>query len=130
MATAEYDKKNCTRINLKLNNKTDADIIEKLGKVGNVQGFIKNMIREEINMKRYEVALANKETIFDSAAFDTIPEIIDWISGRGGIYTAQIARSGCAGVTISVNDEDGTMSWFDGFEWNKVTEEQISKLIG
>lgn len=57
MATAEYDKKNCTRVNLKLNNKTDADIIKKLGAVGNVQGFIKNVIRKEImedtKMKRY-----------------------------------------------------------------------------
>ena len=48
MATAEYDKNNCTRINLKLNNKTDADIIEKLGGVENVQGYIKAIIRNEM----------------------------------------------------------------------------------
>lgn len=57
MATSEYDKKNCTRVNLKLNNKTDSDIIEKLEAVDNVQGFIKKMIRKEIKedmkMKRY-----------------------------------------------------------------------------
>ena len=49
MATAEYDKMNCTRINLKLNNKTDADIIRKLNRVENTQGYIKSLIRE--NMK-------------------------------------------------------------------------------
>lgn len=48
MATAEYDKMNCTRINLKLNNKTDADIIDRLEKEDNMQGFIKNLIRNEI----------------------------------------------------------------------------------
>ena len=57
MATAEYDKANCTRINLKLNNKTDADIIDKLDHVGNVQGYIKNMIRNDVKggctMKTY-----------------------------------------------------------------------------
>lgn len=130
MATAEYDKKNCTRINLKLNNKTDADIIEKLGKVGNVQGFIKNMIREEISMKRYDASLANKETIFDSASFDTIPEMIEWISGRGGVYTAQIVRKGGAGISISVDSNSGSMRRFDGFEWTNITPEQISELIG
>ena len=48
MATQEYDKNNTTRINLKLNNKTDADIIGKLDKVENVQGYIKAIIRTEI----------------------------------------------------------------------------------
>lgn len=58
MATAEYDKNNCTRINLKLNNKTDADIIEKLDSVENVQGFIKAIIRNDMEgareMKHFE----------------------------------------------------------------------------
>ena len=58
MATQEYDKNNTTRINLKLNNKTDADIIEKLGEVENVQGFIKAIIRNEMEgagtMKHFE----------------------------------------------------------------------------
>ena len=58
MATQEYDKNNTTRINLKLNNKTDADIIEKLGGVENVQGYIKAIIRTEMEgakeMKKFE----------------------------------------------------------------------------
>lgn len=52
MATAEYDKNNCTRINLKLNNKTDADIIEKLDNVENVQGFIKAVLRNDMEGAR------------------------------------------------------------------------------
>lgn len=58
MATQEYDKNNTTRINLKLNNKTDSDIIEKLNSVENVQGFIKAIIRNEMEgettMKHFE----------------------------------------------------------------------------
>lgn len=48
MATQEYDKTNTKRVNLKLNNRTDADIIEKLGQVENIQGFIKAIIRNEM----------------------------------------------------------------------------------
>jgi len=58
MATKEYDKNNTTRINLKLNNKTDADIIEKLDAVENVQGYIKAIIRNQMEgateMKKFE----------------------------------------------------------------------------
>ena len=58
MATQEYDKNNTTRFNLKLNNKTDADIIERLDEVENVQGYIKAIIRNEMEgareMKKFE----------------------------------------------------------------------------
>lgn len=43
---ARYDVKNTTRIVMKLNNKTDADIIELLNRFGNKQGLIKEAIRE------------------------------------------------------------------------------------
>lgn len=43
-----YDDKATTRIGFKLNNVTDADILEKLQSVGNKQGYIKNLIREDI----------------------------------------------------------------------------------
>ena len=53
MATAQYDRENTRRINLKLNNKTDADIIQQLetmkgkGKEG-IQGYLKRLIREDM----------------------------------------------------------------------------------
>lgn len=45
---ARYDASNTTRISLKLNNKTDADIIaaiEKAKESGSIQSFIKSAIR-------------------------------------------------------------------------------------
>lgn len=58
MATQEYDKLNTTRINLKMNNKTDADIIGKLESVENIQGYIKAIIRNDMEgektMKKFE----------------------------------------------------------------------------
>lgn len=50
-ASAKYDKRNSKTISLKLNLKTDADIIEILEKVDNVQGYIKNLIRNDQSSK-------------------------------------------------------------------------------
>ena len=51
MATPQYDRENTRRINLKLNNKTDADIIqrlEKLKETEGIQGYLKRLIREDM----------------------------------------------------------------------------------
>ncbi len=50
-AQAKYDAKNTKQIVLKLNLKTDADILEQLEKVGNKQGYIKELIRKDIAEK-------------------------------------------------------------------------------
>ena len=44
----KYDRANTTRYQLKLNNKTDKDIIQKLNEVQNKQGYIKQCIRENL----------------------------------------------------------------------------------
>ena len=46
--TKKYDTANTTKVSLKLNKKTDADIIEYLDSVENKQGTIKKLIRDEI----------------------------------------------------------------------------------
>lgn len=47
-AVARYDKANTKGVYIKLNLKTDKDIIEHLAKKENVQGYIKSLIRDEI----------------------------------------------------------------------------------
>ena len=47
-ATAKYDKNNTRIYSLKLNTTTYKEIIEVLDSTGNVQGFIKGLIREYI----------------------------------------------------------------------------------
>ena len=49
--TKKYDTANTTKVSLKLNKKTDADIIEYLDSVENKQGTIKRLIREEISRR-------------------------------------------------------------------------------
>lgn len=43
-----YDKKNTVQFKMKLNRKTDADIIKKLEEVKNKQGYVKALIRKDI----------------------------------------------------------------------------------
>lgn len=47
-ASAKYDKANTKGVYLKLNVRTDADILKQLKRVGNVQGYIKDLIRCDI----------------------------------------------------------------------------------
>ena len=47
-AIAKSDAANTVQIKLKLNRVTDADILERLEKVGNRQGYIKRLIREDL----------------------------------------------------------------------------------
>ena len=45
---AIYDKSTTKSLSLKLNLKTDADILKHLSTVDNFQGYIKGLIREDI----------------------------------------------------------------------------------
>ena len=47
-AIQKYDAVNTKQYHLKLNVKTDADIIERLSCQTNVQGYLKDLIREDI----------------------------------------------------------------------------------
>lgn len=46
-AVAKYDAKNTKTYAIKLNRKTDADLIAKLESVGSVQGYLKDLIRKD-----------------------------------------------------------------------------------
>ena len=45
-AQERYDKENTVFVGLKLNKKTDSDIIKMLSNVDNKQGFIKKALKE------------------------------------------------------------------------------------
>ncbi len=47
-ATSKYDKGHTTGVYLKLNNETDADILEHLQTRQNRQGYIKELIRKDM----------------------------------------------------------------------------------
>ena len=47
-AVIRYNRANVKQVKMNLNLKTDADILEHLAAVGNVQGYIKNLIRQDM----------------------------------------------------------------------------------
>ena len=48
---ARFDKLNTRHFGMKLNIRTDADIISRLNEVGSVQTYIKELIREDIERR-------------------------------------------------------------------------------
>ena len=53
-AREKYDAENTVQIKLKLNKKTDAEILAKLAEVDNKQGYIKKLILKDIAVKTLE----------------------------------------------------------------------------
>ena len=54
----KYDRSNTQRIYLKFNLKTDADILEKLDSIENKQGYIKDLIRRDIENSKQDNPLS------------------------------------------------------------------------
>lgn len=49
---AKYDAANTVQVKMKLNKKSDSDILEQLEKVGSKQGYIKALIRADIERNK------------------------------------------------------------------------------
>lgn len=47
-AQRKYDAENTLQVHLKLNRRTDSDVLEKLDSVPNKQGYIKELIRADL----------------------------------------------------------------------------------
>lgn len=58
---ARYDAKSSTRYALKLNNRTDADLIARLESVASVNGYIRRLIREDIRQNPNPESLNDRE---------------------------------------------------------------------
>lgn len=50
-ASAKYDAGHTKQIKMKLNYETDKDIIERLEQVGNKQGYLKELIRKDLESR-------------------------------------------------------------------------------
>jgi hypothetical protein len=59
-AVRKYDEAHTKQVHLKLNTETDADILERLAEIGNVQGYIKLLIREDMKTRTFQKELMEK----------------------------------------------------------------------
>ena len=53
-AKSAWMKANTTTVTLKLNNRTDSDILDRLSAEPSRQGYIKSLIREDLKKKKGE----------------------------------------------------------------------------
>lgn len=54
MGNQKYDRTNTRTISIKLNRRTDADILDKIEAVGQYAGYIKSLIREDISKTEHK----------------------------------------------------------------------------
>ncbi len=66
MGSYAYDRANARLIGIKLNRRTDADILQKLESVPNIQAYIKSLIRADI-AATHDAATHDAETILPDA---------------------------------------------------------------
>lgn len=59
-ASVKYNAKNVKQVKMNLNLKTDADIIEALASCGNMQGYIKDLIRKDLNDEHQAPAITKR----------------------------------------------------------------------
>lgn len=62
-ASAKYDKNNTRLIQMKLNKKTDADILAHLDAMDNRQGYIKELIRKDMSGVGSAVPVIDKHIV-------------------------------------------------------------------
>lgn len=116
----KYDAKNTKRYGLKLNMKTDAEIIERLDKADSTQGYIRELIRRDMEMdkgrfKTYSiikisieelnkefakpVANIDYDRVFDSTSIGAIIRKLDELKAKDTEYS----------IEEFIADEDGEL---------------------
>ena len=84
-------------------------------------------------MRKYNVALSNDSCIFDEASgFDSIFDVIQWASGRGGRYVIQLdAGKAEQGESISIAYDSDTKSFshYDGWEFVAIPADKLEAYI-
>lgn len=119
-AQLRYDKENTRQIILKLNTKTDADVIGKLENVGNKQGYLKALVRG--NMRNDTGVLS----------LDSIKLLVLPVAKRNALNSISLFGSYARGEANPESDIDllidgGNYSGLFGFMDIK---EQFEKALG
>ena len=57
----QYEKENIRQIRLKINRKTEPELLEWIEKQGNIQGYIKQLIREDMENQTKQAELRGTE---------------------------------------------------------------------
>ena len=119
-AQLKYDRDNTRQIILKLNTKTDADVIGKLNSVGNKQGYLKDLVRENLRCDTGVLA-------FDSIKLLVLPvakrNALNSISLFGSYARNEAKPESDIDLLIDGGDYSGLFGFMD-------LKEQFEKALG
>ena len=97
---ARYDAKATKRYGLKLNLKTDAAVIAKLDAEESMQGYIKSLINQDINMSLFIRAIVK---------MDREGYILSGLSEKGGNRTALMEKDGDSVMLKELRQADSVL---------------------
>ena len=94
-ASAKYDKNHTRSILFKFNTTSDADILAKLDEVGNKQGYVKELIRENI--------CGNKEVLsIDAIRIMILPVVLKYRINKATLFGSYARGDATAGSDIDL----------------------------
>lgn len=109
IAQAKYDSTHCKYYTLKMNLVNDADIIEQLEQVESKQGYIKQLIRQDI--RTCSVPEKHNDSVpelFKDPYADTIAKAVGtWIDNATSILTDEKPYIVCDSVPKTKGENDG-----------------------
>ena len=82
--------------------------------------------------KNYDCVLSNDCCIFDSEVFKDaeLDGVLEWAFGRGGKYVLQISSDEVVlGISVSIDDVNKKMFYYDGWEWIEINREKLEELL-
>lgn len=83
----------------------------------------------EKKFRKFHVGLSNSDCAFDEkGGFKSVQEALEWAVGRGGKYVIMIDDK-INWWSIAYDDFTETFQWWDGWEWKKVTVDDIVKMF-
>ena len=119
-ASAKYDKDHTRSILFKFNTTSDADILAKLDEVGNKQGYIKELIRENICGKEEVLSI-------DSIRLMILPVVQKYSINKATIFGSYARGDAKAGSDVDLLIECDSIRNMDEYLG---LQESLKKAIG
>ena len=115
-----YDAANIVRLSMKLNKKTDADVLQRLGEVESKQGYVKQLIRADIERSSFMTDIKAANITVNGHQFDyqlingTLLHSSEWNGEKYIVNVGQLEKSYVPVYSEEPNENGG----FDivGFE--------------
>ena len=107
-ASAKYDKNHTRTILFKFNTASDADILAKLDEVGNKQGYIKGLIRDNIRGKKAVLSI-------EAIKFMILPIVQKYRINKATLFGSYARGDATSGSDIDLLIDCGSIENMDDY---------------